>query len=145
MSKLNGNDLAHIANHYEAIYREWNTQIYFCFDSVKNGEKAFEILTRVYADEMGPNKYSSYGLDKRDFYLGFNSRNVATDVCNEINAAIAAYREVEHQDIHYEPDPVSYPESNGSVISGPSNSNTYMIIGAVAAIIILVLLWKPKR
>lgn len=142
MNRLNGNDLAYIASHREAIYREWNTQIYFSFDSVKSGEKAMGILKRVYADQIN---YEHYGIDKRDFYLGFNSRQVADDVCKEINDSISEYYAVRPENVNYVPaSAVEEEEESLAGVGKSGNTTTYIIIGA-AVMVIVLLLWNRKK
>lgn len=143
--KLNGNDLAYIAAHIENFIFEWKTQIYFCFDSKDSGEQAFDILKRVYKNECN---YSRYGIDKRDFYLGFTSSTIRNNVFNEIRQAINEYKTVNPEDIDYVPES-ELPENNlfknddngGATKSG---ATTYIIIGA-AAIILVLLLWNTKK
>lgn len=142
MGKLKGNDLKMIASSYEDISKAWHSQIYFCFASVMDGEDAFNILKRVYADECNYDAWSGWfgSGDKRDFYLGFKSRQVRDDVYDEIMDSIAEYRKANIDDI-------GYTSSAGGSKSDPEeepedNTKTYVIVGAVAAIIILLLLWR---
>ena len=144
MNKLNGEDLAYIASHREAIYREWRTQIYFSFDSVKSGEKAMGILKRVYSDQIN---YEHYGIDKRDFYLGFNSSQVANDVCREINDSISEYYAVRPENVNYVAPAVADETIEGESLAGvgkSGNTTTYIIIGA-AVMVIVLLLWNRKK
>lgn len=142
MNRLTGTDLAYIANHRERIYREWATQIYFCFDSKQTGEKAFDILTRVFADSIN---YKNFGKDKRDFYLGFNSRQVADDVMKEIDDSIAAYLAVDPNQINYMSAEEADEAVEGGIFSGKSGNTTWYIIAGAAAVILLLLLWDRKK
>ena len=141
MSRLNGTDLAFIANHYEAVnFQPIGAMIYFCFDSKQSGEKAWDILKRVYKDSL--NGRERYGIDKRDFYLGFNSKEVAANVAKEIQDSIASYSSVDPSTIDYVP--------QGAVDAGTETvtkktSNTIIYIVAGAAVMIILLLWAKKK
>lgn len=145
MGKLKGKDLAKIASTYEKIEKAYKTQIYFCFASVSDGEAAFNILKRVYADECNYDAWSGWfgSGDKRDFYLGFKSKAVRDNVLSEINESIAEYRRANPEDVNYSssntPDEDTEDEPAKS-----TDWTTWIVIGAAAAVIIL-LLWDKKK
>lgn len=146
MGKLKGSDLEKIATTYEKVSKAYKTQIYFCFATVAAGEAAFNVLKRVYADECNYDAWSGWfgSGNKRDFYLGFKSKQVRNDVYDEITAAIAEYRKANPDDANYVSGSGATPaEDTGDEPAKSAGWTTYIIIGAAAAVILL-LLWDKK-
>ena len=145
MGKLKGNDLAFIAAHYEKISKAYATQIYFCFDNKTDGATAFNILKRVYAEECNYDAWAGWfgSGDKRDFYLGFTTKQVRNDVFDEIIDSISNYRQANPD--FSSPDYTYTSTDSGEDSAGAKNYTTYIIIGVAAAIIIALLLWNRKK
>lgn len=152
MSKiLTGNNLKFIATHREQI-EQYHGGIYFCFDTVANGEEAYQILSNVLRPE-GISRIK-YGLDKRDFTVYFNDgESKMMELYPKILKEVEDYRNAhpEVTDPYYtDPnDPDLLPSSgngsgNGTGVSKNTNWTTYLIIGA-AAVAIILLLWDRKK
>lgn len=113
----------------EAAYK---TQIYFCFSNKEAGAEAYDLLKADLADVCNYDAWSGwFGWgDKRDFYLGFTDANVRAEVLSDIKRAVAEY---------------NASTSSGSGI-GPKLSSwaTYLAIGAVA-VVIIILLWRKFK
>lgn len=146
---LQGSDLEYIATHYEKISDAYNTQIYFCFDSKESGAEAFDILKRVYAKECNYDAWSGWfgAGDKRDFYLGFNTRYVRNLVLSSITHSVSNFRETHPDAVYHGGGHPETVDDNFDPDDDPNNSTdwtTYIIIGA-AAMAILILLWPSKK
>lgn len=149
MSKiLTGNNLSFIATHREEI-ELYHGGIYFCFDTKANGTEAYEILTNRLSSDI---RTTRYGLDKRDFTIYFNGgENKAKEIYTEIKKEVEDYRNAhpEATDPYYEdPTGTGSGTGTGSTTSATASKakdwTTYLVIGA-AAVVILLLLWDRKR
>lgn len=101
-----------------------------------------------------PNAYGASGIADysggyRDFSLVFDTVERRDDVVKNLNANVNAYRNA-HPEIVYSGDPET-PSGTGTTgtASDPTASKakdwtTYLVIGA-AAVVILLLLWDRKR
>lgn len=154
MGKLSSDVIKFLAENKEKIDKAYHTQIYFCFDSKSDGAKAFDMLREAYAEDCN---YYAYGIDYRDFYLGFTSKDKRNEVYDDIIAALTEY----HNQYGYD-NSNSYSGVFGSSPEGKdttsgqygdgykqntnkkTSSYTYIIIGALAILAIL-LLWPGKR
>lgn len=139
MGKLKGDNLKFIATHLEEIEKSRSGRgIYFCFDTVKNGEFAYDIL-----DSLFPGHDHSTGLDKRDFHVLFGSRSDRDAAFDELSKDIRDYSVAHDAEISagfgQDEDPGFYEGTDGETGSG---TGTYIVVGAVAAIVILLLLWR---
>lgn len=138
MSKLKGDNLKFIARHLEKMDKSRAGRgIYFCFDTVKNGEFAYGILDGLY-----PGFDHSCGLDKRDFNILFYSRSDRDSEYDALSEDIRNYT-IAHDDeiaaaFGETEDVGSYVGTEGE----ESKGGTYIVVGAAAAIVILLLLWK---
>lgn len=150
MSKiLTGNPLKFIATHREQI-EQYHGGIYFCFDSVANGEEAYQILYNALRPEGI--RSIKYGLDKRDFTIYFNDgESKMIELYPKILKEVEDYRNAhpEVTDPYYtDPnDPDLLPTSSNSSVNGTgskTNWTTYLIVGA-AAVAIILLLWDRKK
>lgn len=114
----------------EAAYK---TQIYFCFSNKEAGAEAFDMLKADLADVCNYDAWSGwFGWgDKRDFYLGFVDASTRSAVLSEIKQAVAEYN-------------ASGGSSLETGLKKLSGWGTYLIIGA-AAVVILILLWKKYK
>lgn len=144
MARLTGGKLAFFAEHLEEIKKAYKTQIYLCFDDAGNGFKAYLILKELFGSDLN---YEAYGSDWRDYYVGFTSqakRNEAYDeLSNDIGTYLAAEFEEEYKEDEDEeetPPPPTPPTPEEPKPEQPDYT-TYIIIGA-AAIVIVLLLWK---
>lgn len=153
MGKLTTKQAKHLAEHLQEFDKAYRTQIYFCFDSEANGKVGFNDLQNAYRDVCNYSAWSGwFGIgNKRDFYLGFKSKEDRDAVFRDIQDAKygyeAAHPEVESQ-YDFSGDDYSgddYSGNGGSGIPTKTKSwTTYIVIGA-AAIIILLLLWDRKK
>lgn len=150
MSKiLTGNNLKFIATHREQI-EQYHGGIYFCFDSVANGEEAYQILYNALRPEGI--RSIKYGLDKRDFTIYFNDgESKMIELYPKILKEVEDYRNAhpEVTDPYYtDPnDPDLLPTSSNSSANGTdskTNWTTYLIVGA-AAVAVILLLWDRKK
>lgn len=154
MGNLNSDVIKFLAENKEKIDKAYRTQIYFCFKSKEKGAKAFDMLREAYSENCN---YYAYGIDYRDFYLGFTSKDTRNDVYDDIIAAITEY----HTQYGYGTSngySGVFGSSSSSGSSGNSGSGnedykkeikktssyTYIIIGALVILAIL-LLWPGKR
>lgn len=132
--RLKGQDLEFFVEHYTSLRAAYRTQIYFCFDTKVDGKSAFVMLKRVYADECD---YSAYGIDYRDFYLGFKSQTVRNQVLQDIEDCVSEFQAANNVDL-----------TLGTSETGPDKKEvdwtTYIIIG-IAAAVILLLLWDKRK
>lgn len=147
MKKLSKNQIVFLSNYMEAMDKAYKTQIYFSFADKSKGEKAFNFLKSVYADECNYSAWSGwFGLgDKRDFYLGFVSVQARDNVYNDINKAVNAYENTDQYQEDYlgtGSEDVTVTTSSGKTIFG--NNTTYIVIG-IALAVILLLLWDKKK
>lgn len=145
MSKLfkNDDDLRFVATHLDELEKSRSGRgIYFCFDTVKNGNTGFNVIKGIF-----PNNDTSTGLDKRDFNFLFESRKKRDEVYDTLSKEINEYS-VRHdeeiqdgngKDEDYVPEDVD--EEGNSILGG---TTTYIIIGA-AAVILILLLWDNKK
>jgi hypothetical protein len=146
---LTGNDLKFIATHREQI-EKYGGGIYFCFDSVANGEEAYEILSNALMNE-GIRRIR-YGWDKRDFTIYFNDgESKMEELYPKILKEVQDYRNAhpEATDPYYtDPnDPDLRPSSGNGSGNGTGKSaswTNYLIIGA-AAVAVVLLLWDRKK
>jgi len=137
MGRLKGENIEFFAKHKESYKSAYKTQIYFCFDSKSHGESAFNMLKKAYASECN---YDAYGWDKRDFYLGFTSREVRDWVLSDIEDSLSSYQKDHGNDpVETEDEAVTTSSNNETETD---DTGTYIVIGAAAAIIILLLLWR---
>lgn len=136
MGRLKGENIEFFAKYKESCKSAYKTQIYFCFDSKSHGESAFNMLKKAYASECN---YEAYGWDKRDFYLGFTSKEVRDWVLSDIEDSLSYYQK------NHGNDPVETGDETATTSSNDTDTDdtrTYIIIGAAAAIITLLLLWR---
>ena len=118
MGKLSGENLEFFVNHYEKFRAAYRTQIYFCFDTKPDGKSAFMMLKNVYADECN---YSAYGIDYRDFYLGFTSKQTRDWVLSDIEESVKAYQAAHGTDL-----------TGGNSPSGSRKKTTNIVIYLIA-------------
>lgn len=146
MKKLSSQQIKHLAYHNEAIDKAYKSQIYFCFDSKDAGKDAYDYLKEVYAEECNYDAWSGwFGLgDKRDFYLGFVSPEARDAVYKDIMNAIGAYQSTNQYQNDFLETGSGNGSGNGTDVSKNSNWTTYLIIGA-AAVAIILLLWDRKK
>lgn len=146
MKKLSSQQIKHLAYHNEAIDKAYKSQIYFCFDSKDAGKKAYDFLKEVYADECNYDAWSGwFGLgDKRDFYLGFVSPEARDLVYQDLMNAIGAYQTTnQYQNDFLANDELKDDQDNKDITQN-TNWVIYLIIGA-AAVAIILLLWDRKK
>ena len=140
MGRLSGKNLEFFAKHYESFKEAYRTQIYFCFDSKANGKSAFTMLKTVYASECN---YNAYGIDHRDFYLGFTSKATRDWVMQDIESSLSAYQEAHGNDpVEEITEDITITEVQGAQAN--KDWTTYLILGAAVAVILL-LLWDNKK
>lgn len=110
----------------------YKTQIYFCFSNKEAGAEAFDMLKSDLADVCNYDAWSGwFGWgDKRDFYLGFVDASTRSAVLSEIKQAVAEYN--------------ASDGGAGNFVKKLSGWTTYILIG-VAAVVILILLWKKYK
>lgn len=150
MAKLKGNALDFCARHI-TTYRKMTTfpsRLYVYADDKQNGERIYQHLSSAYA----PRNYSK-GWDWADFELIFNNTDERNSAYSDMDKAITSYRE-SHPDTDPDYDPDTYepttPTTTGTVVSDEDTESpdrdytTYIIIGA-AAIILVMLLWERKK
>ncbi len=146
MIKLSSQEIQYLSYHQQTIDKAYKTQIYFCFDSKDSGSKAYEFLKKAYSDECNYDAWSGwFGIgDKRDFYLGFVSQKARDSVYDDIRNALDAFQSTNQ----YQNDFLSIDEPNngGNPDTGTKNADwiTYLIIGA-AAVAVIMLLWDRKK
>lgn len=135
--RLKGPDLVFFVEHVTKYRAAYQTQIYFCFDTKLDGRSAFVMLKRLYADECD---YSAYGIDYRDFYLGFKSKEVRNQVLQDIEECEEQFQMDYNVDL-----------TLGTSETGPDKNKkeevdwtTYIVIG-IAAAVILLLLWDKRK
>ena len=146
MKKLSKTQIAFLATYMTQVEKAYQTQIYFCFTDVNSGEEAFNLLKDVYGDECN---YEAWGGwfgwgDKRDFYLGFTTKQTRDDVYKDIKNALDAYRDTDQ----YQEEYLGSGSGTGSSETQTSKAGTwaiYLAIGAVAVIILLLLWDKLKK
>jgi len=135
---LRGDNQKFIATHIEEMEKSnMGRGIYFCFDTVKNGETAYGIL-----DSLFPGLDHRIGLDKRDFTFFFDSKK-RNEVYDGLSEDIRNYSVAHDEEVNsgYGEDEV--PEANDPEVGeAGGDTATYVVIGAVAAIIILLLIWR---
>jgi len=108
----------------------YKTQIYFCFSNKEAGAEAYDLLKRDLADVCNYDAWSGwFGLgDKRDFYLGFVDAETRSQVVSDIKQAVAEYN----------------TSSGPNVGTKLKSWGTYLAIGAVA-VVIIILLWRKSK
>lgn len=150
MKKLTKEQIVFLSNHMTAMDKAYKTQIYFCFDDKESGEDAFDLLQNVYSDECNYNAWSGwFGVgDKRDFYLGFTSKQARDNVYNDIKNAKDSYQSTNQ----YQEEHLNSGSGNGNTPDTDTTNSkakdwvTYIIIGvAVAVIIALLIPWKKSK
>ena len=152
MSKiLTGNNLKFIATHREEI-ELYHGGIYFCFDNKANGAEAYNILSYRLSSDI---RRIDYGIDKRDFTIYFTGgETTAAEIYQKLNNEVEDYRQA-HPEVTdpYYTDPTDPDLQSGtgsgtsSVLSSITKSSdwtTYLIIGA-AAVAVIMLLWDRKK
>lgn len=143
MGKLTPENIKYIHQHNESIHPAYKTQIYFCFDSKETGVEAFRLLKSAYGSDIN---YSAYGLDWRDFYVGFTSKGKRDEVYNEIITDLGNYDNSHPNELLEGPqNPTEVTVPGDDTFTQPkSDYATYIVIGA-AAIILVLLLWDRKK
>ena len=150
MGKLTSDQIKFIAQHYENIDKIYNSQIKFCFDNKNNGATAFKMLRDAYRSDIANYRY---GTDYRDFRLEFTSRDVRNTIYNDIIDALSAYHSAFGYDTDHYQNIFSGDDNSGpDAATGPGNDQetkstnwtTYLVIGA-AAVAIILLLWNRKK
>ena len=135
MGKLQGQNLEFFVTHYEKFRAAYTTQIYFCFDTKADGKSAFVMLKSVYASECN---YSAYGMDYRDFYLGFTSKQTRDQVLADIEQSVQAYQKAHGTDL-------TVTDSDKKQTRKKDNTAVYLIAGAVVAVVLALLLNRKKK
>lgn len=108
-------------------------------DSNDNGKR----LSTILMDAYGASDVADYSGGYRDFSLVFDSVSRRDQVVENINANVNAYRD-SHPEVVYTPSTPS-PESSTDVVEKKSTDWTaYLIIGA-AAVAVIMLLWDRKK
>lgn len=148
MGKLTTKQAKHLAEHLQEFDKAYKTQIYFCFDSEANGKVGFNDLQNAYRDVCNYSAWSGwFGIgNKRDFYLGFKSKEDRDAVFRDIQDAKYVY-EAAHPEVESQYDFSGSDEENPDGTGGATKAKswtTYIVIGA-AAIVILLLLWDRKK
>ena len=157
--KLKGNNLAYVAQHLVSCSKHsskrWAKVV---TDSADAGSKVYNILKAAYK----PSDYSK-GLDWEDFSMKFDTVTGRDEAVQDINEAVAEYMEA-HPDQLDTPldDPIGSGKDDkegyrpGQTTGGGANATpdspeetktdwtTYIILGAAAAIIIALVVWKRK-
>lgn len=137
MSKLTGENLEFFVTHYEKYRSAYRTQIYFCFDSKTDGKSAFVMLKKVYAAECN---YSAFGVDYRDFYLGFTSKQTRDYVLSDIEQAVSSYQAAHGTDLTG-----TGTGSGGSGKKGLGSTSMLLIAGAVVAVVLALVFNRKKK
>lgn len=135
MGRLQGENLEFFVTHYEKFNKAYKTQIYFCFDTKTDGKSAFVMLKNVYASECN---YSAYGIDYRDFYLGFTSKAVRDQVLADIEQSVQAYQKTHGPDL-------TLTGTGPDKTRKKDNTAVYLIAGAVVAVVLALLLNHKKK
>lgn len=146
MKKLSKKQIAFLSNHLEAMDKAYKTQIYFCFNDKASGEEAFDFLQDVYSDECNYSAWNGwFGIgDKRDFYLGFVSKQARDNVYNDIKNAKDGYQSTNQYQNENFGSSYDVDSETETVQTKAKSWTTYIVIGA-AAIVILLLLWDRKK
>ncbi len=143
MGKLSTENLKFIAGHIERIKKGSGTWIYFCFDSKYNGGLAYNILT------SSLDYWDTYsGLDRRDFRMSFVDKDTRDKVYDELQSAIAKYQAAHIVEVQqtYGTQGLDAPSTTGDdeLKTKSTSWTTYLIIGA-AAVAVILLLWDRKK
>lgn len=148
MGKLTTKQAKHLAEHLQEFDKAYKTQIYFCFDGEANGKEGFNYLQNAYRDVCNYSAWAGwFGIgNKRDFYLGFKSKEDRDAVFRDIQDAKYGYEAAHPEDesqYDFSGDDNENPDGTG-VKTKAKSWTTYIVIGA-AAIVILLLLWDRKK
>lgn len=155
MGRLKGNDLQFIATNLQRPIKTLarKDRLWFDFGSANTGRQAHDILKRVYAAEY---VISGDVANYTDFNMKFKSEQSAEWVKQDINSSLDEYN------AYHEPVGMGGGSTGGSGTGGSGTggggtgtgsdsgssfnlgSTTYIIIGA-AAIILILLLWDRKK
>lgn len=143
MGKLKGEALKFAAAHMTSCrkhgYKKYRVLV--CADSNKDGKTLCTYLQEAYS----PSNIADYSGGYRDFSLVFDTVSRRDEVVDDINKAVNAYRDA-NPGIAPETSPPENP-----VVDDPLDDQTkspswttYIVIGA-AAVVILLLLWDRKK
>lgn len=147
--KLKGTKLKFVAEHIVS-YRKMaaKKRLYIECDDKDSGATVYTYLHGLYGN-TGYDK----GFNWKDFTMVFSSEAERNKAYEDLNGAYSAYIESNPEIIGYEPDePDPNNPNNGTDPEEPDDPETettdwttYIIIGAAALVIIILLLWNPKR
>lgn len=149
--KLKGNTLAYVATHLVRCRKHASKRCraVIVADDRESWNKLQQKLTSIYTDASIKD---DSGKDC-DFSLVFDNSGRRDEVVADINGAVGEYLEahpeVDNPDYEPDPDPTPAPTTDTIVGEGEDEETetktdytTYIIIGAAAAIVIALLVWK---
>ena len=108
-------------------------------DSNDNGKR----LSTILMDAYGASDVADYSGGYRDFSLVFDSVSRRDQVVENLNANVNAYRD-SHPEVVYTPSTQSTEPATDVVEKKSTDWTTYLIIGA-AAVAVIMLLWDRKK
>jgi hypothetical protein len=110
-------------------------------DSNDNGKR----LSTILMDSYGASDVADYSGGYRDFSLVFDSVARRDQVVKNINANVNAYRDSHPEVVYtYTPSTQGTDPATDDEVKKSTNWTTYLIIGA-AAVAIFLLLWDRKK
>lgn len=145
MGRLKGDDLVFIFGHMKPNYHQLlrKDRIWFAFANKEEGKKGHDILKRVYSDF-----YVDSGdvLNYTDFNIKFSSEQAAKWVLDDIKDSLDSYAEYHHDaglgDFAGTGTDVVVTET---AVTKKNDWTAYLVIGAVAVIILLLIWDKLKK
>lgn len=145
MGKLKGKDLATFVERCTRFYKVGGTprQIKFEHDSAADGDKTYEIITRVYSDVLFG---TMSGFSRRDWTFKTNSEEERDAMFEDLQSSVNAYNDSFNGsgDPSNDSDDNKESDDDEEKKSFLSGSTVYVIMGA-AAIILILLLWDTKK
>ena len=91
------------------------------------------MLKKVYASECN---YSAYGIDYRDFYLGFTSKKTRDWVLNDIESSVESYQANNG---------IGGSGSDPDGKKGTDSTALYIAIGVAVAVVLALMLDRKKK
>lgn len=140
---LNQEILEYFARHLEEISKSRSGRgIYFCFDTVLNGEEGYRLMVDLFT-KNGKKPATSSGLDKRDFNIVFDTRKDRDAAYDTMVPEITAFNAA-HPNLVGDGAGTNEVSDPGGEVKKQRNWILYVVVGAVA-VLLLLMLWNRKK